>query len=53
MIQESTEITKMRYLIFLIDNVSKCIFTLGSKIIYKGGPDDEIPTVSSIFKKGV
>ena len=27
------------------------IFTLGSKFTYKGKPNDDLPTVTSIFKK--
>ena len=28
-----------------------CIFTLGSKFKYKGSPNDDLPTVTSFFKK--
>ena len=28
-----------------------CIFTLGSKFTYKGTLNDDLPTVTSIFKK--
>ncbi len=28
-----------------------CIFTLSSKFTYKGVPNDDLPTVTSIFKK--
>ncbi len=28
-----------------------CIFTLSSKFIYKGTPNNDLPTVRSIFKK--
>ena len=28
-----------------------CIFTLGSKFTYKGTHNDDLPTVTSIFKK--
>ena len=28
-----------------------CIFTLGSKFTYKGTNNDDLPTVTSIFKK--
>ena len=28
-----------------------CIFKLGSKISYKGTSNDDLPTVTSIFKK--
>ena len=50
-IQEKAEITKIHRLEFLSDNVSLCIFTLGSKFSYKGTPNDDLPTVTSIFKK--
>ena len=50
-VQEKAEITKIHRLEFLSDNVSMCIFTLGSKFIYKGTPNDDLPTVTSIFKK--
>ena len=50
-IQEKAEITKIHRLEFLSDNVSLCIFTLGSKFTYKGTPNDDLPTVTSIFKK--
>ena len=50
-IQEKAEITKIHRLEFLSDNVSMCIFTLDSKFTYKGKPNDDLPTVTSIFKK--
>ena len=50
-VQEKAEITKIHRLEFLSDNVSLCIFTLGSKFTYKGIPNDDLPTVTSIFKK--
>tara|TARA_B100000242_G_scaffold16434_1_gene10126 strand:- start:580 stop:966 length:387 start_codon:yes stop_codon:yes gene_type:complete len=50
-IQEKAEITKIHRLEFLSNNVSLCIFTLGSEFIYKGTPNDDLPTVTSIFKK--
>ena len=50
-VQEKAEITKIHRLEFLSDNVSLCIFTLGSKFTYKGKPNDDLPTVTSIFKK--
>ena len=28
-----------------------CVFTLGAKFSYKGTPNDDLPTVTSIFKK--
>ena len=50
-VQEKAEITKLHRLEFLSNNVALCIFTLGSKFTYKGIPNDDLPTVTSIFKK--
>ena len=50
-VQEKAEITKIHRLEFLSDNVSLCIFTLGSKFTYKGTPNNDLPTITSIFKK--
>ena len=50
-VQEKAEITKIHRFEFLSDNVAMCIFTLGSKFKYKGTPNDDLPTVTSIFKK--
>ena len=50
-VQEKAEITKIHRFEFLSDNVAMCIFTLGSKFSYKGTPNDDLPTVTSIFKK--
>ena len=50
-VQEKAEITKLHRLEFLSDNVAVCIFTLGSKFTYKGTSNDDLPTVTSIFKK--
>ena len=50
-VQEKTEITKIHRLEFLSENIVMCIFTLGSKFTYKGEPNDDLPTVTSIFKK--
>ena len=36
---------------FLSSNVAMCIFTLGAKFSYKGTFNDDLPTVTSIFKK--
>ena len=32
-------------------NAAMCVFTLGSKFTYKGTQNDDLPTVTSIFKK--
>ena len=50
-IQEKAEITKIHRFEFLSANIVMCIFTLGSKFSYKGTPNDDLPTVTSIFKK--
>ena len=50
-VQEKAEITKIHRLEFLSDNVSLCIFTLGSKFTYKGTPNEDLATITSIFKK--
>ena len=50
-VQEKAEITKIHRFEFLSDNIAMCIFTLGSKFRYKGTPYDDLPTVTSIFKK--
>ena len=50
-VQEKAEITKNHRLDFLSENIVMCIFTLGSKFTYKGAPNDDLPTVTSIFKK--
>ena len=50
-IQEKAEITKIHRFEFLSDNVAMCIFTLGSKFSCKGTISDDLPTVTSIFKK--
>ena len=50
-VQEKAEITKIHRFEFLSDNVAMCMFTLGSKFSYLGNPNDDLPTVTSIFKK--
>ena len=50
-IQEKAEITKIHRFEFLSENTVMCIFTLGSKFTYKGKLNDDLPTVTSIFKK--
>ena len=50
-VQESAEITKLHRLDFLSDNIVLCVFTLGAKFSYKGTSNDDLPTVTSIFKK--
>ena len=50
-VQEKAEITKIHRFENLSENIIMCIFTLGSKFTYKGTPNDDLPTVTSIFKK--
>ena len=50
-VQEKAEISKIHRFEFLSENIVICIFTLGSKFIYKGIPNDDLPTITSIFKK--
>ena len=50
-VQEKAEITKIHRFEFLSENIVLCIFTLGSKFTYKGTPNDDLPTFTSIFKK--
>ena len=50
-VQEKAEITKIHRFEFLSSNVAMCVFTLGAKFSYKGTPNDDLPTVTSIFKK--
>ncbi len=50
-VQETAEITKIHRFEFLSTDVAMCVFTLGSKFTYKGTPNNDLPTVTSIFKK--
>ena len=50
-VQEKAEITKIHRFEFLSDDVAICVFTLGAKFTYKGTLNDDLPTVTSIFKK--
>ena len=50
-VQEKAEITKIHRFEFLSSDVAMCIFTLGAKFTYKGTLNDDLPTVTSIFKK--
>ena len=49
-VQEKAEKTKICRFEFLSDNFAICIFTLGSKFIYKGTSNDDLSTDTSIFK---
>ncbi len=48
---ESAEITKVHKFDFFSKDVAMCVFTLGSKFTYKGNPNDDLPTITSILKK--
>ena len=50
-VQEKAEITKIHRFEFLSSEVVMCVFTLGAKFTYKGTLNDDLPTVTSIFKK--
>ena len=50
-VQEKAEITKIHLFEFLSPNRVICIFTIGSKFTYKQKHNDDLPTVTSIFKK--
>ncbi len=50
-VQEKAAITKIHRFEFLCDNVAMSTFTLSSKFSYKGTLNDDLPTVTSIFKK--
>ena len=50
-VQEKAEITKIHRFEFLSKDVAMCVFTLGAKFTYKGTLNDDLPTVTSIFKR--
>ena len=52
-IQEKASITKIHRFEFLSDDVVMCIFTLDAKFTYKGTYNDDLPTVTAVFKKEV
>tara|TARA_Y100001968_G_scaffold277953_1_gene273015 strand:- start:216 stop:608 length:393 start_codon:yes stop_codon:yes gene_type:complete len=51
LILKSAEITKVHKFDLLAPDAAMCVFTLGSKFTYKGTQNDDLPTVTSIFKK--
>tara|TARA_B100000700_G_C14927477_1_gene800217 strand:- start:132 stop:524 length:393 start_codon:yes stop_codon:yes gene_type:complete len=51
LVLESAEITKVHRFELLGADAAMCVFTLGSKFTYKGTQNDDLPTVTSIFKK--
>ena len=48
---ESAQITKVHKFDLLGPDAAMCVFTLGSKFTYKETQNDDLPTVTSIFKK--
>ena len=50
-VNAKAEITKIHKFEFLSANVSMVVFTHGSKFTYKGASNDDLPIVTSIFKK--
>ncbi len=50
-VQEKSEIIKIHKFEILSSNVVMCVFTLGSKFTYTDTPNDDLPTVTSIFKQ--
>ena len=50
-VQEKAKITKIHRFEFLSENIVMCIFTPSSNFTYKETPNDDLPTVTSIFKK--
>jgi len=51
LVLESAEIKKVHRFELLGPDSALCVFTLASKFIYKGTQNDDLPTVTSIFKK--
>ena len=50
-VQEKSEIIKIHRFEFLSSDVAMCVFTLGAKFTYKGTLNEDLPIVTSIFKK--
>ena len=51
LVLESAEVTKVHKLELLGSNAAMCVFTQSSKFNYEGTQNDDLPTVTSIFKK--
>ena len=51
LVLESAEITKVHKFELFCSNAAMCVFTLGSKFTYKRTQNDDLPTITSIFKK--
>ena len=50
---ESAEVTKVYKFELLGSNTAMSVFTLSSKFTYKGIQNDDLSTVTSIFKKNI
>ncbi len=50
-VQEKAEITKIHKIELLSEDIAMSVFTLGSKFTYKGTPNEDLATITSIFKK--
>ena len=50
-VQEKSETTKIHKFEFLSSDIAMRVFTLGAKFSYKRTPNDDLPTITSIFKK--
>lgn len=48
---QSADITKLHKFELLGSNAAICVFTLGTKFTYKGTQNDDVSSVTSIFKK--
>ena len=51
LVLESAEITKVHKFDLLCSDAAIYVITLGSKFTYKGTQNEDLPTVTSIFKK--
>ena len=51
LVLESAEVTRVKIIELLNINSAMCVFTLGSKFSYEETQNDDLPTVTSIFKK--
>ena len=51
LILKSEQITNVHKFDFIVSNAAMCVFTLGSKFTFKGTRNDDLPAVTSIFKK--
>ena len=51
LVQDKSEITRIHRFELLSEKVAMCIFTLGAKFTYKGTLNEDLPIITSIFKK--